>query len=496
MGTHQKRNRSILRKHRTLSSLTVHPTPIPGLLIIDLPVHSDRRGWFKENWQREKMVAAGVPDFRPVQNNISFNSAAGTTRGFHAEPWDKAVSVATGRAFGAWVDLREGATFGTTYTAALDPSRAVFVPRGVANAFQTLTAGTAYTYLVNAHWYPEAQYTYVNLADPSLGIEWPVQLSDAEMSDQDRNHPPLAEVRPILRRKILVLGAEGQVGLALRQQFGESEHVEYAARADLDITHLARRIPPESWERWSNYDTIINAAAYTAVDEAETFPGRTEAWRTNASAVAALSRLAAHAGSTLVHLSSDYVFDGKSTQPYREDDEFNPLSVYGQTKAAGDLSVSTAPNHYIIRTAGVVGDGNNFVRTMRNFAARAPNQQGAHPQVVADQYGRPTFANELAAGINHLLYSGAPFGTYNLTNSGATLSWAELAKEVFRLCDSDPDRVQEVTTAEYLATAGRQIAPRPLNSTLDLSKINDSGFAPSPALIALEHFLSNPRLGE
>ena len=103
--------------------LRVLPTSIPGLLIIDLPVHGDSRGWFKENWQREKMLALGLPDLGPVQNNISFNDAVGTTRGIHAEPWDKYVSVATGKVFGAWVDLREGETFGTVFTTDIDPLR-------------------------------------------------------------------------------------------------------------------------------------------------------------------------------------------------------------------------------------------------------------------------------------------------------------------------------------------------------------------------------------
>ena len=97
-----------------LKPLGVETTPIPGFLRIDLTVHGDNRGWFKENWQREKMVALGLPDFGPVQNNISFNDEVGVTRGIHAEPWDKFVSVATGRVFGAWVDLLEGPSFGTT----------------------------------------------------------------------------------------------------------------------------------------------------------------------------------------------------------------------------------------------------------------------------------------------------------------------------------------------------------------------------------------------
>src|SRR5680860_815716 len=117
--------------------LAVHKTPIPGVLLLDLPVHGDNRGWFKENWQREKMMELGLPDFKPVQNNISFNQETGTTRGIHAEPWDKYISVAAGRIFGAWVDLREGDTFGTLLSTELDPTNAIFLPRGDGNAFQS-----------------------------------------------------------------------------------------------------------------------------------------------------------------------------------------------------------------------------------------------------------------------------------------------------------------------------------------------------------------------
>ncbi len=150
-------------------ALRLSETTIPGLVVWELPVHGDNRGWFKENWQREKMTAAGLPDFGPVQNNVSFNDAVGTTRGIHAEPWDKWVSVATGRIFGAWVDLREGPTFGAVFTTEIDPSRAIFVPRGVGNAYQTLEPDTAYTYLVNDHWSPHAEYTFLNLADETAG---------------------------------------------------------------------------------------------------------------------------------------------------------------------------------------------------------------------------------------------------------------------------------------------------------------------------------------
>ncbi|OJV95487.1 MAG: dTDP-4-dehydrorhamnose 3,5-epimerase [Microbacterium sp. 67-17] len=177
-------------------ALSCTPTAIPGVLLLDLPVHGDNRGWFKENWQREKMAALGLPDFGPVQNNISFNRSVGTTRGIHAEPWDKYISVATGAVFGAWVDLRAGESFGMVFTTVIDPSRAIFIPRGVGNAFQTLEENTAYSYLVNDHWSADAEYTFLNLADETVAIPWPIDLADAELSDKDRAHPRLHEVTP------------------------------------------------------------------------------------------------------------------------------------------------------------------------------------------------------------------------------------------------------------------------------------------------------------
>ena len=111
-----------------MSLPSLETTAIPGLLVVRLDRRDDDRGFFKENWQREKMLAIGMPDFGPVQNNVSFNADRGVTRGIHTEPWDKLVSLATGRIFGAWVDMRQGETFGTTVTLEMDTSVAVFVP--------------------------------------------------------------------------------------------------------------------------------------------------------------------------------------------------------------------------------------------------------------------------------------------------------------------------------------------------------------------------------
>lgn len=461
--------------------LGITTTPIPGLVVWDLPVHGDSRGWFKENWQREKMTRAGLPDFGPVQNNISFNDAVGTTRGIHAEPWDKWVSVATGRIFGAWVDLREGPTFGAVYTTELDPSRAIFVPRGVGNSYQTLEPDTAYTYLVNDHWSSEAPYTFLNLADESAGIAWPIPLDQVEVSAKDRAHPRLADVTPMTPRKILVVGANGQLGRALRAEFAGAAHVEFAARDDVDLGS------PDLAEarRWRDYAAVVNAAAYTAVDLAETADGRTDAWQTNVTGVSRLAAVAAAHGVTLVHISSDYVFDGTLSRPYREDDPVSPLGVYGQTKAAGDAVVSTVPRHYILRTSWVIGDGRNFVRTMQSLAER-----GVDPSVVGDQIGRLTFADDIARGIRHLLSTAAPSGTYNLTGAGDPASWADVARTVFELTGHDPARITAVSTDEYFSAATTPVAPRPRNSALDLAKIEASGFRAPDWKDALRRYLT------
>lgn len=466
-------------------TLSINETPIPGLLVCELPVMGDNRGWFKENWQREKMVALGLPDFAPVQNNVSFNTKRGATRGIHAEPWDKYVSVASGRIFGAWVDLRQGESFGRTYFTELDPSRAVYVPRGVGNAFQTLEDSTAYTYLVNDHWSADAQsqYVFLNLADETVNVPWPVDLTEAEISAKDCLHPRLADVPPMPGRKTLVLGANGQVGKALRKALRGRPGVEFAGRAELDLADpgaLAK-------VNWKDYSTVINAAAYTAVDDAED-NGRSDAWRVNAASVADLTKHAAAHNLALVHISSDYVFDG-SRDLHTEDEPFTPLGVYGQTKAAGDLTVATLPRHYILRTSWVIGDGTNFVRTMAGLAER-----DIAPNVVNDQVGRLAFAEDIAAAILHLLESEAPYGTYNISNEGPPQSWAQVAKDVFTLLGKPAERVTGISTAEYFA--GRNAAPRPLNSLLDLTKIRAAGFTPAPARERLADYLSELRIQE
>jgi dTDP-4-dehydrorhamnose 3,5-epimerase/reductase len=196
-------------------------------------------------------------------------------------------------------------------------------------------------------------------------------------------------------RGVFIVGANGQLGTALRAQY---PNAQYADVDELDITDQ------ESVQNfnWDGIEIILNAAAFTNVDGAETPEGRIAAWKVNADAVANLVAVAAQKDMTLVHVSTDYVFDG-TQEIHTEDEPFSPLSVYGASKAAGDIAVSLAPKHYILRTSWVIGEGNNFVRTMLGLG-----QKGISPTVVADQIGRLTFTSELVRAIDHLLATNAP----------------------------------------------------------------------------------------
>lgn len=265
-----------------------------------------------------------------------------------------------------------------------------------------------------------------------------------------------------MNNNIFIVGANGQLGTALRNKYPGSRSADIA---ELDITN---RKSVEDFD-WSDIDTILNAAAFTNVDGAETPEGRIAAWEVNASAVANLVRIAIKNNIIIIHVSSDYVFDG-TQKNHTEDEALSPLGVYAQSKAAGDLIVSTLPKHYIVRTSWVIGEGNNFVRTIRSLT-----EKGIKPSVVNDQTGRLTFSTTLADAIQHLLDTEAPYGTYNVTDDGEPANWAEIAKLVYELSGFSADDVTPISTEEYFK-GKENIAPRPENSWLDLSKIKATGF--------------------
>lgn len=275
--------------------------------------------------------------------------------------------------------------------------------------------------------------------------------------------------------KFFIVGANGQLGTALRTKYPKARY------ADIDELNITDKDSVLGFD-WSSVEVILNAAAYTNVDGAETAEGRVAAWEVNAVAVGYLVEAAAKNNLTLVHISTDYVFDGIKT-PHTEDEPFSPLSAYGASKAAGDILVGTLLKHYLLRSSWVIGEGKNFVRTMLELG-----KKGVSPSVVADQVGRPTFTAELVRAIDHLLTNSVKFGTYNISNGGQLVSWAELARQAFADAGIN-QQVKDITTQEYFAGKGN-IATRPTNSSFDLSKIEATGFTPRDWREDLKQYIS------
>jgi dTDP-4-dehydrorhamnose 3,5-epimerase len=263
----------------------------------------------------------------------------------------------------------------------------------------------------------------------------------------------------------LIVGANGQLGQALQARYPNARTVD---SDNLDITDSDA---VKNYD-WSGITVIFNAAAYTNVDGAETPEGKKAAWAVNAGGVANLAKAAADHDLTLVHISTEYVFDGTKS-PHKEDEPASPLSEYGKSKAAGDKNAAEAPKHYIVRVSWLIGEGPNFVRTMLSLG-----KKGISPKVVSDQIGRLTFATELVRGINHLLSVKAPFGVYNLTGGGEPASWADITRSIFEYAGWENLTVTDTTTAEYFADKPKA-AKRPLQSTLSLDKIEAAGFQPT-----------------
>ena len=281
-------------------------------------------------------------------------------------------------------------------------------------------------------------------------------------------------------RPILLTGGSGQVGTALRQLAPAGWAIHAPTRAELDLgspEQIAQLVASRPWA------AIINAGAYTAVDRAQ--DDVVAAWRINALGPAALAQAAATIGAPLVHISTDYVFDGRLDRPYRETDAVGPINVYGASKLGGELAVRTAhARHVTLRTAWVVSaTGSNFVKTMLRLGAERPLLR-----VVDDQRGCPTTADDIAAAItvvaNRLMDDpDAPAGAYHFVGQGEA-TWCELAKAVFAAAAENGARIPEVqpiSTADYPTPAAR-----PRNSVLDTTRITrDYGIAPQPWLAAV-----------
>ncbi|WP_420471656.1 dTDP-4-dehydrorhamnose reductase [Brevundimonas sp. FT23042] len=291
---------------------------------------------------------------------------------------------------------------------------------------------------------------------------------------------------------LLLTGAGGQVGQALQAtSFPPNIVIHAFDRAALDITDAdAVSAALET----APFAAIINAAAYTAVDRAENEVSA--AFRVNALAPATLGEAAARKGLPAIHLSTDYVFDGASAHPYREEDKSNPIGVYGHSKRAGEAALLSAnPRSVVIRTSWIVSAyGTNFVKTMLRLAV-----DRSVVRVVSDQHGAPTSAVDLARGIVEVAQRLvadplAPTGIYHLTNSGDT-TWAGLAEEIFRYSGETGGsvaQVEPIPTSEYPTPARR-----PMNSRLANDRIHsDFGIRLRPWQAAVRDIIKDLNEGK
>jgi len=263
-------------------------------------------------------------------------------------------------------------------------------------------------------------------------------------------------------RTVLVTGANGQLGIALRNILDGLDGFEFYF-TDVDTLDICDKAQVDAFVKSHCIDTIVNCAAYTAVDKAE--DEVKICMRINCDAVRYLGEVAASAGAKIIHISTDYVFDGCAVSPYREDEATNPSSVYGASKLAGEQALlQVCPDSVIIRTAWLYSEtGSNFVKTMLRLG-KVRDTLG----VVADQKGTPTYAGDLADAIKVVLMSEkfVP-GIYHFTNEGAC-TWFDFAVKIFELSDIKCN-VKPLTTAEYPTRA-----KRPAYSILDKSKIKDT----------------------
>ena len=261
--------------------------------------------------------------------------------------------------------------------------------------------------------------------------------------------------------RYLVTGAGGMLGTDLLAAL-DGRDVVGLTRAELDITD-ARAVDAAT----AGFDVIVNVAAYTKVDDAESHEA--EALAVNASGAELLARAAAYSGATYVLLSTDYVFDGRASSPYAEGESRHPVSAYGRTKAEGErLALDADPRTIIVRTAWLYGQhGPNFAKTMLRLAAERDEVS-----VVTDQLGQPTWSADLAAQIVALLDADAPPGIYHGTNSGSA-SWYEFARAIFESAGLDPARVKPTDSAQFTRPA-----PRPAYSVLGHDAWARAGIAP------------------
>ena len=387
-------------------NLEIIETRLPGVLVVKPRVHQDPRGFFMETYRQNVLAGAGIKD-QFVQDNHS-RSSRGVLRGLHYQlrnPQAKLCRVVQGEVLDIAVDVRVGSPtlrqVGECIALGRESlSSSIFRRDSPMASWSSPKPPTFSTNAVTTIDASDDRGVLWN--DPEIGIDWqtpsPLAVGEGQtlsstIADSAR---PVAAI-PTMSLRLLITGATGQIGWHLQRTLAPLGEVTALTRDQLDlsdldaVTRAVREFEP---------DILVNAAAYTAVDKAESEP---ELARTiNALAPARMAEELARSGCLLIHYSSDYVFDGNkpTTHSYQENDETGPLNVYGQTKLEGEQLIAAAGCPYIILRTTWVYDtrGKNFLRTVLRLA-----REKEELRMIADQYGAPTWARTIAEATTIIL---------------------------------------------------------------------------------------------
>ena len=443
----------------------------------------DHRGYF-ESVTKEQLEELGFKGIQQVSNSLS---GKGILRGLHfqKDPYSQAkvVRCHRGAVIDVVVDLRkDSATYGKYTSVELTPEngRMLYVPRGFAHGFISLKDDTLFEYYVDNKYMPRME-DGILWNDPNIDINWneifeKYDIKEPILSDKDKVRIPLSESSVSFSRKpkkFLITGFKGQLGYDIARELENRGEFNYLAldKDEMDITDREQVLKVV---KEYNPDVIFHCAAWTAVDKAEDMEDIVR--KVNVEGTKNLVDASIEVGAKIFYMSTDYVFDGRKSynETYKEDDEVNPMSIYGQTKFEGEEEVRRNPNHFITRISWVFGiNGNNFIKTMLKLADIKEELN-----VVDDQIGSPTYTVDLAKLLVEMAYTDK-YGTYHVNNDGYC-SWAEFAKYIME-SNGKSTKINPVSTEEYLELTGTKQAYRPRNSKLDKSKLVESGFEMLPS---------------
>ena len=456
-------------------------TELNDCYILEPNRFGDERGYF-ESVTKEQLEELGFKGIYQISNS---KSGKGIVRGLHfqKDPYcqAKVVRCHRGGVIDVVVDMRkDSSTYGKHVAVELTPEngRMLYVPRGFAHGFVSLTDDTLFEYYVDNKYMPRMEGGIL-WNDPALGIDWEGIFSEHGITepvlsgkDKVRNTLALSDVEFLRRdKKYLITGYKGQLGYDIARELVERGETNILA-IDKDEMDITDRNQVMKVIKEFNPDVIFHCAAWTAVDKAEEMEDVVNL--VNVVGTKNMTDASIEVGAKLVYISTDYVFDGTKEGLYNETDIPNPKSVYGKTKLLGEEEARRNPNHFITRISWVFGvNGNNFIKTMLNLSEKYDSLN-----VVDDQIGSPTYTVDLAKVLVEMVQTNK-YGTYHVNNEGYC-SWAEFAKYIME-SNGKNTKINFVSTEKYYEGKNMsKIAYRPRNSKLDKSKLVESGFEMLP----------------